>query len=69
MSYHQKCIYFEDNICLHSGRPIEQIFTHNTMLYVFNLGLITPLNTSLPIFFPHFYVFIIHEYANVIIFI
>ena len=28
--------------------PIEQIYTHNEMSYLFNLGLITPLDTSLP---------------------
>ena len=40
------------------------------MSYVFNLGLITPLDTSLPNVFSPFFVYInIHEYANDIIFI
>ena len=33
---------------MHLTGPIEQIYTHNEMSYVFNLGLITPLDTSLP---------------------
>ena len=41
-----KSINFEDNIFfLHLSGPIEQIYTHNEMSYVFNLGLITPLPT------------------------
>ena len=30
------------------------IYNHKKVPYVFNLGLITPLDTSLPMFFPHF---------------
>ena len=46
------------------------IYTHNKTPYVFNLGLSTPLDTSLSSVFPHFLIFIIiHEYANDIIFI
>ena len=33
---------------LHLSGPIEQIYTHNEMFFEFNLGLITPLDTSLP---------------------
>ena len=41
-----KSIYFEDNIFfLHLRGPIEQVYTHNEMSYVLNLGLITPLHT------------------------
>ena len=36
-------IYFEDNIVLHLSGPIGQIYAHNKMSDVFNLGLITPV--------------------------
>ena len=39
---------FLRNIYLHLSGPIEQTYTHNKMSYVFNEGLITPLDTSLP---------------------
>ena len=46
---------FEDNIFLHLSGPIEQIYAHNKMSDVFNLGLITPLHTIVyPCFFPSF---------------
>ena len=48
MSCNQNEIIFEDSIFWHLSGPIEQIYTHNEMSYVFNLGLITCLNTSLP---------------------
>ena len=36
----------------HLSGPIGQIYAHNEMSYVFNLGLITPLNTIVyPCFF------------------
>ena len=38
---------------LHLSGPIEQIYTCNKMSYVFNVGLITPLDT-LPNVFPSF---------------
>ena len=34
---------FEDNIFLHLSGPIGQIYVHNKMSDVFNLGLITPV--------------------------
>ena len=34
---------FEDNIFLHLSGPIGQIYAHNKMSDVFNLGLITPV--------------------------
>ena len=55
---------------LHLSGPIGQIYAHNEMSYVFNLGLITPLHTIFTHDFPSFLNFInIHEYANMIIFI
>ena len=33
---------------MHISGPIERIYTHNEMSYVFSVGLITPLDTSLP---------------------
>ena len=40
---------------LHLGGPIGQIYAHNEMSYVFNLGLITLLHTIVyPCFFPSF---------------
>ena len=46
---------------LHLSGPIEQIYTHNKMLYGFNFGLITPLNTSYPMVFSSFVSF--HLYS------
>ena len=64
----QRTFIFEDNIFLHLSGPIGQIYAHNKMFYVFNLGLMTPLHTIVyPWFFPSFLRF--HEYANEIIFI
>ena len=55
ISYNQSAFIFEDNIFLHLSGPIEQIYTHNEMSYVFNVGLITPLDTSLTnVFLLHF---------------
>ena len=64
-------LFFRTIFFLHFSGPIEQIYTHNEMSYVFNVGVITLLDTSFPIFSLHFFfVFInIHEYANAIIFI
>ena len=46
---------FEDNIFLHLSGPIRQIYAHNKMSDVFNLGLITPVAYySLPMLFPSF---------------
>ena len=43
---------FEDTIFLHLSGPIGQIYAHNKMSDVFNLGLITPVAYySLPILF------------------
>ena len=54
--YNQRAVIFEDNnYFLHLSGPIEQIYTHNEMSYVFNLGLITPLHTIVyQWFFPSF---------------
>ena len=47
--------FFEENIFLHLSGPIGQIYTHNEMSYVFNLGVITPLHTIVyQCFFPSF---------------
>ena len=55
ISCNQRALIFEDNIFLHLSGPNEQIYTHNGMSFVFNLGLITPLHTIVyPWFFPHF---------------
>ena len=35
---------------MHLSGPIEQIYTHNEMSYVFNVGLINPFDTTC---FPH----------------
>ena len=43
ISYNQRAFIIEDNILLHLSDPIEQIYTHNEMSFVFNAGLITPL--------------------------
>ena len=53
--YNQRAFNFEDNIFVHLSGPIEQICTCDEMPYVFNLGLITPLDTSLANGFPSFY--------------
>ena len=39
---------------LHLTGPIEPIYTHNEMSYVFNLDLITPLHTIVYPCFPSF---------------
>ena len=42
-------------IFLHLSGPIWQIYAHNEMSYVYNLGLIAPLYTIVyPWFFPSF---------------
>ena len=48
ISYNQKAFIFEGNVFLHLSSPIEQIYSHDKMCYVFNLGLTTPLDDSLP---------------------
>ena len=50
----QNAFIFVDDIFLHLSGPIEQVYTHYKMSYVFNVGLITPLDTNLPSVFPHF---------------
>ena len=45
---------FEDNIFLHLSGPIGQIYAHNKMSDVFNLGLIIPVAYSTHAFFHHF---------------
>ena len=46
---------FVRTIFLHLSGSIGQIYAHNEMSYVFNLGLITPLHTKVyPSFFPSF---------------
>ena len=52
ISYNQKAFIFRTIFFLHLSGPIEQIYTHNEMTYEFNLGLITPLDNSLPNVFP-----------------
>ena len=52
ISYNQRAFISKDIFFLHLSCPIEQIYTHNEMSYVFNLGLITPLHT---IVYPCFY--------------
>ena len=48
----QRTFIFEDNIFLHLSGPIGQIYAHNEMSDVFNLGLITPVAYySLPMLF------------------
>ena len=47
-------LFYEDNIFLHLSGPIEKIYNHNEMSYVINVGLIIPLDTSLPNSFPSF---------------
>ena len=48
----QKTFIFEDNIFIHLSGPIGQIYAHNKMSDVFNLGLITPVAYySLPMLF------------------
>ena len=37
---------------MHLSGPIEQIYTHNEMSFVFNFGLITPLHKIVYLFFP-----------------
>ena len=54
ISYNQSALIFEDNIPWHLSRSIAQIYTYNAMSYVFNVGLITFLDASLPNVFLHF---------------
>ena len=55
MDFHiTKMHLFLGQYFLHFSGHIQQIYTHNKMSYVFNLSLITPLNTSLHIGFPSF---------------
>ena len=55
ISYNLSASIFEDTIFLHLSGPIEQIYTHNKMSYVFNLGLINPWPTTIyPWFLPSF---------------
>ena len=63
-------LFLGQYFCLHLSGPIEQIYIHNEMSYVFNLGLITPLHTIVYLCFASFLGFHnIHEYANEISFI
>ena len=48
ISYNKNAFIFEDTIFLPLSGPIERIYTQNKMSYIFNVGLITPFNTSLP---------------------
>ena len=58
ISYNQRAFIFEDHIYLHLSGPIEQIYTHNEISYVFNYVQLRsdyPLAYySLPMVFPHF---------------
>ena len=54
ISYNQNAFILEENIFLHLSGPLEQIYTHNKMSIVFNEGLISPLDTSLPNVLPSF---------------
>ena len=56
---------------MHLSGPIEQFYIHKTMFQVFNVGVITPWDTSLTNdVLPVFLVFNnIHEYANEVLFI
>ena len=54
ISYNQSAFIFKDNFFLHLSGPIEQIYTHDEMSYVFNVGLMTPLDYSLTNIFPAF---------------
>ena len=47
-SYNQSAFIFRKIFFFHLSCPIEQMYNLNEMPYVFNVGLITPLNTSLP---------------------
>ena len=48
-------LFFRTICFLHLSGPIGQIYAHNEMFYVFNLGLNTSLHTKVyPCFFPHF---------------
>ena len=49
ISKNQRTVIFEDRF-LHLSGPIGQIYAHNEMSYVFNLGLITLLHTIVFIF-------------------
>ena len=48
ISYNKSAFIFRTIFFLHLRGPTEQLYTHNEMTYVFNVGLITPLDTSLP---------------------
>ena len=51
--YNQRAFILEDTIIFALNGPIEQIYTHNKISYVFNVGLITPWMLVYPMFFPH----------------
>ena len=57
ISYNENAFIFRTIFFLHLSGPIEQISSHNEMFYVFNVGLITPFDTSLSNGFPTFIIF------------
>ena len=58
MKFHiTKRIDLRTILFLHLSGPNEQIYTFNEMPNVFNVGLTTPLDTSLPDFPPSFFKF------------
>ena len=58
-----------NNIFLQLNGPIEQIYKHYEMSYVFNVGLITPLHTSYPMFSFIFKFLLTHIYKPSILFV
>ena len=58
MKFHiTKRIYLRTILFLHLSGPNEQIYTLNELPNVFNVGLTTPLDTSLPDFSPFIFKF------------
>ena len=53
MKFHitKEHVFLRTIFFLHLSGPNEQIYTHNEMSFVFNLGLITPLHTIVYPFF------------------
>ena len=52
LCYKQNAFILRAIFVLHLSGPIKQIYIHNKMSYVFNVGLITPWDTRLPNGFP-----------------
>ena len=48
ISYDISAFIFEDNIVWRLSGPIEQIYIHNEVSYVFNVSLITPSVLAYP---------------------